>query len=426
MSQNSLTEPNQPKKKHATSTAQLKVVFDTNALYVTQNSLGSASDLVRSEISDLISKAKYPDLLISWYLPDIVRHERQYQMQGEALRLRGSINKIERLLGHNLALTDQVLLDHVKGKIDESESLLGLQEIVLDHSTVDWGRVIHASAYRLPPFQAGEKEKGFRDALVTECFLQLIATSPKTPKICRVVLVTSDELLAEAAEKRIASASNASVLLSIEELKGLINTIISNVDEEVINFLKPKAAQLFFVPEAKETLYYKEKIREKIVSGFKSELNAKPEGTVFRDDGTWYVNQPNFVKKEGSRIFWTSRIEIAFEAGSVTREESKGIGIADLSSGLLTVRPQDVSGFGLSPKPQTLGSLWGAAYATGPSPNLGYGSILSTPLEKKIPTHKGRDSYEVLWSAEVNVRKQLKKTKFEEIKHIELTSQPIS
>ncbi len=96
------------KKKRRARKSQLRVVIDTNALYT-----GSASDLVRQEIANVIVEGKYPDLDILWYLPEIVRHERQYQMQAEALKFRPAINRIERLLGHNLALTDAVLLDHV-------------------------------------------------------------------------------------------------------------------------------------------------------------------------------------------------------------------------------------------------------------------------------------------------------------------------
>lgn len=72
------------RKKLRNRKSQLKVVFDTNALYVLPKSLGSASDLVRQEIVSLITEPKYPDLDISWYLPEVVRHEREYQMQTEA------------------------------------------------------------------------------------------------------------------------------------------------------------------------------------------------------------------------------------------------------------------------------------------------------------------------------------------------------
>jgi|SRR5258707_14808832 len=90
-----LPPDSQPKKKPRVKKSQFKVVFDRNALYVTPNNIGSASDLVRQEITDLISEAKHADLEILWHLPEIVRHERQYQMQVEALKLRPAINRIE-------------------------------------------------------------------------------------------------------------------------------------------------------------------------------------------------------------------------------------------------------------------------------------------------------------------------------------------
>src|SRR5579859_1226277 len=87
---------------------QLKVVFDTNILIT-----DSASDLVRQEAVNLIKESKFPDLEIQWYLPEMVRHERQYQMQKRALALLPHIAKVERLLGHNLAINDQLLVDSV-------------------------------------------------------------------------------------------------------------------------------------------------------------------------------------------------------------------------------------------------------------------------------------------------------------------------
>ena len=82
---NSSGETRPSKRSRRLGRSELRVVIDTNALYVTPTSIGSASDLVRTEIATIISEAKYPDLEISWYIPEIVRHERQYQMQTEAL-----------------------------------------------------------------------------------------------------------------------------------------------------------------------------------------------------------------------------------------------------------------------------------------------------------------------------------------------------
>src|ERR1700675_1733123 len=74
----------------------LRVAFDTNVLFT-----GSASDLVRQEAASLISQSGFPDLDIQWYLPDVVRLERQFQMQKGALELLAPLARVERLLGHN-------------------------------------------------------------------------------------------------------------------------------------------------------------------------------------------------------------------------------------------------------------------------------------------------------------------------------------
>jgi hypothetical protein len=415
-------------KKRKTKNSQLRVVFDTNALYVTPTSVGSASDLVRPEIENLIRDSRYPDLDIHWYLPEVVRHERQYQMQTEALKLRSHINKIERLLAHNLGLTDQGLLDHVRTRIEAKMAELGLQEIGLDHAVVDWQTVIRAAEYRKPPFQAGETEKGFRDALIAEIFLQLLDKSPKTPALCRVVLVTSDALLTEAVKGRISNSQNASTLAGIDELKGLINTLVSNVGEDFIAQLKPKADRLFFVSaDDKDVLFYKENVRQKLEEKFGIELKQRPEGTTFRSNGKWLIAHPNFSRKEGRKIFWTSRIEVEVDAG-VTTNIAKAP-VLQTSGALVSPTSyafQAPNAMALKPtqalswlQPVTDADLYSG------SVNIAYPNFAYAPQERII-THKGSQVFEVLWSAEVTMSKDLKKSAIEQINHISLTWQPIS
>ena len=424
----------QPKARNKrTPKPQLRVVFDTNALYVTPTSLGSASDLLRDEIANLVLEAKYPDLDILWYLPEVVRHERQYQMETEALKLRGPINKIEKLLGHNLALTDRTLLDHVSTKIDEKERELGLQEIKLNHASIDWASLIQAALYRRPPFQAGEKEKGFRDALVAESFIQLLEESPRTPKSCRVVLITSDGLLTEAVKRRIAGYSNASVLAGVEELKGLINTLVSNVSEDFIEQLKPKAAKFFFVSaENKDVLYFTEKVGERVRETFKDDLAKNPEGTTFRTNKIWYINPPNFSRKEGRRVFWASRIEVEVEAGISVKESEPKPPLFSLGSlntlSSLNPNPAGPESHGNAAISFASPMVSGAFYGGGTDWSDKWSSAvwgLSGASEKQVVTQKGRDTYEVLWSAEVTTNKGLRKGQIHDIRHIGLKTQPL-
>lgn len=261
---------------------------------------------------------------------------------------------------------------------------------------------------------------------MAESFFQLLAASPKTPSLCRVVLVTSDVLLTQAVKERIVDSPNANVLANVEELKGLINTIVSNVGEEFIAQIKPKAAKVFFVSsEDKDTVFYKEKIKERLEEKFNSELQTKPQGTTFRKNGTWRIGWPNFSRKEGRRVFWASHIEIELEAGTVTNEDEPKGGI-HLSSLL------SASGANVMAPPQQGLSYYppgGLLKFENIAQNLNlpdlYGSVSAYASEKRVTTHKGKDIFEVLWSTEVTMSKDLKKPIIEDITHVELSCQPI-
>lgn len=214
------------KRKHP----ELKIIFDTNSLYT-----GSASDLFNTKILNLIKDySDIPDLKISWYLPNIVVTEREYQMLQEGEKLLPSIQKLERHLGHNLNINENIIHERIKLTISQQINEHSVNIISLDINNVDWNNVISNALYRVPPFEKGKKEKGFRDSLIAESFMQLIEVSPKTPQICRLVLITNDGLLIEALTKKTKILSNVYIYNDIEELKSLINTLASAVEEELI------------------------------------------------------------------------------------------------------------------------------------------------------------------------------------------------
>jgi hypothetical protein len=409
-----------PKKKKHTP-KQLKIVFDTNALFN-----GSASDLMKADVANLIRGSTYPDLKLVWYLPSIVRHERQYQMQNKALELLPSIGKMEKLLGHGLNITEEIALEHVEKAITRHQQELSLEDLTLHVSRVDWDRLMSDAVYRRPPFQPGDKEKGFRDTLLVESFLQLVEDSPKSPQSCRLVLVSGDILVKEALEGRLKGTSNVSILQGLEELKGLINTLISDVDEAFIDALKPKANRLFFTtPEEKETFYYKEKIREQLSTRFATELAAVPDGAESRKNGAWQISPPNFARKVGQRIFWVSIVEVQAEA-SRTISRGRPLAFVSSSSPPVTFDPK-LGQILISTEPivqapyLSLGKFDPAIIG-----NLGNlqaaGNFGTQSVEK---THTGVDTYEVEWSTEVTMSRELRKAKLEEIRHVEITWQKL-
>ena len=243
--------------------------------------------------------------------------------------------------------------------------------------------------------------------------------------------MTSDELLSKAVNDRISNLPNVSILASIEELKGLINTLVSDVDEEFIARLKPKAARLFFTSkDDKDALFYKEDVRGQIAEKFKVELAARPEGTTFRSDGTWRISQPNFARKVGRRIFWTSRIEIDVEAGNVTIERESAVSFFTPLAAVGSITSPFISGM-VMPQPSSHGTAQSPHYlsALNSLQNINSAANLlasGLPSESRVVTQKGRDVYEVLWNAEVTLAKELRKALIDDIKHIDINWRPIS
>jgi hypothetical protein len=368
---------------------ELKVLFDTNVLF-TQ----TASDLVKPEVALLVKEhSNYPDHKISWHIPDIVRHERQFQMIRAGLKLVPSINKLEKLLGHNLGINEHILEERVRHAVDTQMSELRLNLAKVDVSKVDWDKMILNSVYRRPPFDPGESEKGFRDALVIESLLRLIEQSPVTPTVCRVVLVSEDKLLSVAAQAASTSFSNVRILNTLEELRGLISTLVSAVDEKFVEEMHSKAQPYFFVKEDKTTLFYKDELRSKIKEKFSSELAAKPDGVTEIESDTWYIGNPRFVKKNGQRVFWASRIEATFTGYKTEYKLPQSPGLLGLSSAP-------------SPAAVAINSL----------------ASLITPKAEKVLVLKYGVIFEIDWSVTINAHKKFSSPKIEGIRYVETQS----
>ena len=373
---------------------ELKVVFDTNVLYTKAESY-----LFRKEVAELIkSNNKHTDIEISWYMPDIVRHERQYQMLKRSLELLPSIQKLEKLLGHNLNITADIISTRVKEAVEKQLIEYKLHTIKMDESKVDWHQMMHNSAYRLAPFDPGENEKGFRDALAAEAFLQLVKSSPITPKSCRLVLVTDDQLLRQTILSRLdGNVKNVRILPSIEELKGLINTLVSEADEEFINSIQEKSEKYFFQKGNDESLYYKEDVGKKIRDQYETQLKELPEGTDYRENGTWYIGDPQFVKKDGQRIHWATRIRVVMKLYNFVSEAN-----SDVTDE--TKRRRTLADFAVKP-------------TTG---RVSLGALGMRPKFDKVQTAEGSTVFEVEWSVSVSTTtKSISKPVIDNVTYIE-------
>lgn len=368
---------------------ELRVILDTSAIYT-----GSASDLFRKEIVEIIENySKLPDLEISWNLPEIVTEERRFQMNKKGLEFIPQINKLEKLLGHNLNITDEIIHTRVSEAINRQIKNYNIREIKIDPEKINWRDLINRSINRLPPFEDSEKEKGFRDALIIECTQHLIDESPSTPNICRLVFLTNDILLSEAAKIRFGQCPNFRICSSIEELHSLINILSSEINEEIINSLIDAASSLFFEKEDNSSFYYKEEIRKMINEKFSKELNALPETATRLEQGTWWINKPGFIKKESQRIYWKTVIEIDTKAFKLV--------ITPLSDYPTTTQPS----FDFFNKPQT-----------NPLQDM-FAKITSGMKDEFVKA--GKSKIDVIWSVTLTTSKQLKNPKVEDISFVE-------
>lgn len=282
------------------------MVLDTNAIYS-----AAAGNFLRDEVGELIeASSSHTDLAITWYLPEAVRNEREHQLRELARKALPTNQRLERVLGLDFGITDEVIIDCVRGRIDRQIHQLNLYILPVDPSGVDWAKMMSDAAFRKPPFSPGDHEKGFRDAVIVEAIGQLVASSSNG----RIAVVTGDELLTKALIIKASATENVHVLSSIEELKGFINTLVSNVDEAFIQEMKTAAEKFFFEQENRESYLYKQEIKETILRDFHSIIYAVPVGANEVERGKALVSRPRFKKKVDERMYWVTRIAFRMKA----------------------------------------------------------------------------------------------------------------
>ena len=289
---------------------------------------------MRTEISTFLrTTIDDPTVKVKWFFPEIVVRERQYQMVTKGNELLPSLHRIEKLLGHQLGITAETLVERVKTAIDRQRQELAISVVPLDYSLVDWDSIVRASVERLPPFEAGSKEKGFRDALAIETFMQEVSRSPKSPSVCGLVFVSEDIVVRQALAARAAGMTNVRILANLEELKGLINTLTSEVSEAYVADVRAKAASVFFSSaEETSTLYFTAGIADRIKKEFSTNLEYKPANIVRVTDKKILIARPNFVKKDKSLITWSS--QITYQQDLFQRKEAADTSPASLAQQL--------------------------------------------------------------------------------------------
>lgn len=392
---------------------ELRVILETSAIYQ-----ATSGDLMRHEVTELIrASSGHVDLTISWYLPEIVRNEREYQLRKLALKTFPSVQKLERILDQHTGMSEQLILKRVAERLDQQASELQLQILQITIEQADWAKIMMDAAFRRPPFSSGENEKGFRDALVAEATRQLIASSPSAAAECRIVVVTADELLAEAINVGAIGRENVIVLPSIAELKGFIDTLVSNVDENFIQQMKQAAAIFFFNSHERKGYIYNQDIKGRILRDYDENIYEVPEGADEVERGKTLISRPRFRQKIGNRMYWISRV--AFRLKAYISNGYSSTAISPSASGFSGYSGYSTFG-GYTPMGEDETSDIEISESLTPEalkPNLTYSVV-------RTPSREGYVSFDVAWSVEVTPQLTLVNPQVESIDFIEATWSP--
>jgi hypothetical protein len=220
---------------------------------------------------------------------------------------------------------------------------------------------------------------------------------------------------------RTSDANNVRILNSIEELKGLINTLVEQVREEFVTTYRAKAEEYFFEADRKEGLFYKEKIRSRIEENFKEHLESIPKGSDERKNGTWHIGTPSFVRKERQRMFWATRIRIDAEAYKRTIQPSYYSGQVTLDSGQITLKGRPFSTSSMPISPQVESYIFPGRLPSSES-SMSVGSLFPDLYTRsKELSGKGESVFQVVWSVVVTTRGKLSSPRVESLEYIGTT-----
>lgn len=376
-------------------------MFDTNALFTKV-----ASDLVRHEVKRIVNtNSNHNDLIIEWYIPEVVVGERKYQMIEKANDLIPSMLKLEKLLGHKFGIGEDTIELHVDKAINDNIKSLCFKIATVDTDQIDWKNLIYRSVSRKPPFDASEKEKGFRDSIIAHSFLHLHKKSPSTPTVCLLALISDDQRLREYVTELTVDSKNVRLLSTLDDLEGLINTLTSTITEELAISLTRQAKKIFFEENNEKTLYSKESIGDKI----EKQYSKKLEDTIIpghaRANGTWWISSPVFMKKERSTIHWSTAVKVDFEIYHYEHKDPA----PDSMRGLAELAKSQSAHKGLSGATSALNAL-----ASPPQLGLLGGLALS---REKVLDFAGKEKFEIFWSTNLSPAQNLTKPRLEKIEY---------
>lgn len=402
---------------------ELRVVLDTNAVFTK-----TPTHLLSHDVANLIqSTVGQQGPALKWFLPETVYGERRFQMLARGDSLLAHLRTAQDILGRSLSVTKEDMEKAIEELLKAQVETFQLTVAPIDLTKVNWAALVDAAHRRIPPFEKNN-EKGFRDALILECFIQVIDNSPTNSNLCRLALVTKDELLGLAATQRTDGVLNARVLNSLEDLKGYITTLEKEVPEALVDTLKPIAATFFYVEDDSSCLYSQANVKKRIKEDHAEKLAEVPYGARSRENVGWRVDPPRFVDSNQRTLTWASRVIVEAIATKLPNQWPSNL----YSSDYTLNQPSTLYSTAFTvPPAQLFSSDYTVRYYKSLLPSSGSTQIpgatkmfSDTPDESAfrhavLGTFPGRSIFEVTWSATVTDDSSLTDAKVISIQFIE-------
>jgi hypothetical protein len=384
----------------------LHVMFDTNAIFAE-----GFESLVSKAARDAIEEhSKHGDLDVKWVVPEIVRLEREYQMRNNFRAVAAHAVRAEKLFCADWGISEDSINSAISATIDKQLQALNVTVQPCDAANVDWSSIMRRACFRLAPFQPGQTEKGFRDAIVCETFYQLVSSLSGRDA---AVLVCGDGLMKTALGERLDAGKGARILDGIAALRDEINLRVSHVDPQTASEIEKKASAAFLNGDDQRALWAKADLHNVIWSKFGNEIQTLPAGASSYIMERHDVTPPRLIKKDGTRVFFSTHYSVRSAANFWVPApqpipQSAGFGL--LALGQHSAHPaerslagevQPITNAMLSP-----GSLLGL---------LSDGQLVVVP--KPTP-----DLFNIHWSATFSRYKKITRARFESVERI--TSPP--
>lgn len=301
------------------------VVPDTNILFDGDKKYPVSPDF------DAFWNKHLPQIPLELIVPEVVIGELQFQQTTSAIKLASTIrNQTEDLSGvtqskYRSVLDDTKIKEQISNKLKKwVKSLNGIvASTPIDN--IDWSKMVQRAIWREEPFTFDPKdkvnEKGFRDALILETLVNICVENAGNTK--NIVFLCNDYLLRTTAEKRLKSNNKVIFFESLIEFESYIQLTQEKLTNEFVKAIQNHARSKFFTYGDKSSVYFKDDIKKKINTQYKSELSlsvdplntgtgffpsTKPSNWQMIDD-RWWIGTSRFSSLNlPNEYHWISRV----------------------------------------------------------------------------------------------------------------------